>query len=143
MNLYKSIAFFVCPNGLGHLRRAISIIEKLLQIFQVSLQRPSDRPGASASHLGDRSSRIGASASRLGASASRNYKIFEQSLQIHWPCMHVTHTSKSTSCPIATGARTCEPSEFLSQSCCPSGFGAISDRALDRLKEPHFTCFQP
>jgi len=45
----------------------IGLIKKLLQIFQVSLQRPLDRPGASASHLGDRSSRI-------GASASRNYK---------------------------------------------------------------------
>ena len=49
----------------------IGLIKKLLQIFQVSLQRPLDRPGASASHLGVSSSRIGASASRLGASASR------------------------------------------------------------------------
>ena len=45
----------------------IGLIKKLLQIFQVSLQRPLERPGAS-------SSRIEASASRRGASASRNYK---------------------------------------------------------------------
>ena len=38
MNLYKSIAFFVCPNGLGHLRRAISIIEKLLQIKYIKIR---------------------------------------------------------------------------------------------------------
>ena len=55
----------------------IGLIKKLLQIFQVSLQRPLDRPGAS-------SSRIGASASRLGASASRNFNFLEQSLQTHW-----------------------------------------------------------
>ena len=51
----------------------IGLIKKLLQIFQISFQRPLDRPGASASHLGDSSSRKGASASGLGASASRNY----------------------------------------------------------------------
>ena len=51
----------------------IGLIKKLLQIFQVSFQRPLDRPGASASDLGDSSSRIGASASRLGGSASCNY----------------------------------------------------------------------
>ena len=36
----------------------IGLIKKLLQIFQVSLQRPLDRLGASVSHLGASSSRI-------------------------------------------------------------------------------------
>ena len=59
----------------------IGLIKKLLQIFQVSFQRPLDRPGASASHLGGSSSRLGASASRLGASASRNKKVFSNACE--------------------------------------------------------------
>ena len=52
----------------------IGLIKKLLQIFQVSLQRPLDRPGASSSRIEASASRLGASASQRGASASRNYK---------------------------------------------------------------------
>ena len=51
----------------------IGLIKKLLQIFQVSLQRPLDRPGASSSRIEANASRLGASASRLGASASRDF----------------------------------------------------------------------
>ena len=52
----------------------IGLIKKLLQIFQVSLQRPLDRPGASSSRIEASASRLGASASRRGASASRSNK---------------------------------------------------------------------